>query len=184
MSTNHTPNYALSLWEASDQVTRVEFNENHTKIDAALQGLEAALAGKAAQSAISTLQSSLSSLQGSLSALQTTVARKQDTSSALKVTTGTYTGTGTAGSGSPNTLDFASTLGRAPALVIVRPQDDATYGFIVIRGMTSTYSLSENRGGDRKIFPSWSGTRFSWYAPYPAYQLNNPGTVYCYFAVG
>lgn len=184
MSTNHTPSYALSLWEASDQVTRTEFNENHTKLDAALQGLEAALAGKAAQSAISTLQSSLSSLQGSLSALQTTVARKQDTSSALKVTTGTYTGTGTAGSGSPNTLDFASTLGRAPALVIVRPQKEDTYCALMIRGMTSTYAMTQSTSTDRLITLTWSGTRLSWYAPYPAFQLNNTGTVYCYFAVG
>lgn len=87
MSTNHTPNYALSQWQASDQVMRTEFNENHEKIDAALQALDAALAGKAAQSAVSALQSSVSSLQSA-------VSRKQDASSALKLAAGAYSGSG------------------------------------------------------------------------------------------
>lgn len=37
MSTNHTSNYLLSQWEASDQVQRTDFNADNLKIDAALQ---------------------------------------------------------------------------------------------------------------------------------------------------
>ena len=36
MSTNHTRNYNLCQWEASDQVLREDFNADNAKIDAAL----------------------------------------------------------------------------------------------------------------------------------------------------
>ena len=41
MSTNHTPNYALSQWEAGDPVLRADFNADNAKIDAALAELQA-----------------------------------------------------------------------------------------------------------------------------------------------
>ena len=37
MSTNHTTNYNLNQWEATDKVLRTEFNEDNAKIDAALK---------------------------------------------------------------------------------------------------------------------------------------------------
>ena len=36
MSTNHTANYDLCQWEATDQVLRTDFNEDNAKIEAAL----------------------------------------------------------------------------------------------------------------------------------------------------
>ena len=36
MSTNHTANYNLCQWEATDQVLRTDFNQDNAKIDAAL----------------------------------------------------------------------------------------------------------------------------------------------------
>ena len=36
MSTNHTTNYDLCQWEATDQVLRTDFNQDNAKIDAAL----------------------------------------------------------------------------------------------------------------------------------------------------
>ena len=36
MSTNHTPNFNLCQWEATDKVLRADFNEDNQKIDAAL----------------------------------------------------------------------------------------------------------------------------------------------------
>ena len=38
MSTNHTTNYDLCQWEATDQVLRTDFNEDNAKLDAALAG--------------------------------------------------------------------------------------------------------------------------------------------------
>ena len=40
MSTNHTPNFNLCQWEATDKVLRADFNEDNQKIDAALAGLQ------------------------------------------------------------------------------------------------------------------------------------------------
>ena len=39
MSTNHTPNFNLCQWEATDKVLRTDFNEDNQKIDAALAGM-------------------------------------------------------------------------------------------------------------------------------------------------
>ena len=39
MSTNHTTNYNLNQWLATDQVLRTEFNADNSKIDAALKNL-------------------------------------------------------------------------------------------------------------------------------------------------
>ena len=39
MSTNHTTNYNLNQWEATDKVLRTEFNADNSKIDAALKNL-------------------------------------------------------------------------------------------------------------------------------------------------
>ena len=40
MSTNHTANYDLCQWEATDQVLRTDFNQDNAKIDAALKAVE------------------------------------------------------------------------------------------------------------------------------------------------
>lgn len=39
MATNHTTNYQLCQWEATDKVLRTDFNQDNQKIDAALAGL-------------------------------------------------------------------------------------------------------------------------------------------------
>ena len=38
MATNHTTNYQLCQWEATDKVLRTDFNQDNQKIDAALAG--------------------------------------------------------------------------------------------------------------------------------------------------
>ena len=45
MSTNHTTNYDLCQWEATDQVLRTDFNADNAKIDAALASHAAEIAG-------------------------------------------------------------------------------------------------------------------------------------------
>ena len=52
MATNHTTNYNLNLWEANDKFVREEFNENTSKIDAAIKAVDTKADGKAAQSAL------------------------------------------------------------------------------------------------------------------------------------
>ena len=46
MATNHTPNYQLNQWEATDQVRRTDFNEDNAKIDAALEANAQAIAAE------------------------------------------------------------------------------------------------------------------------------------------
>ena len=57
MSTNHTTNYDLCQWEATDQVLRTDFNKDNAKIDAALNTLSGQVAGKAESSTVSALSS-------------------------------------------------------------------------------------------------------------------------------
>ena len=45
MATNHTTNYNLNLWEATDKFSREEINENTQKLDAALGAHQAAISG-------------------------------------------------------------------------------------------------------------------------------------------
>lgn len=41
MASNYTENYGLCQWDATDQVLREEFNQDHAKIDTALGDLKA-----------------------------------------------------------------------------------------------------------------------------------------------
>lgn len=43
MASNYTENYGLCQWEATDQVLREEFNQDHAKIDTALGDLKASV---------------------------------------------------------------------------------------------------------------------------------------------
>ena len=61
MASNYTENYGLCQWEATDQVLREEFNQDNTKVDAALSNLEEK---KAEQSAMQQLGQRLEQLEG------------------------------------------------------------------------------------------------------------------------
>ena len=61
MSSNHTPNYNLSQWEAEDKVLRTDFNADNAKIDAGLRVLDT---GKADKSTVTALGSQLAALEG------------------------------------------------------------------------------------------------------------------------
>lgn len=61
MASNYTENYGLCQWEATDQVLREEFNQDNTKVDAALSNLEEK---KAEQSAMQQLGQRLEHLEG------------------------------------------------------------------------------------------------------------------------
>ena len=73
MSTNHTTNYNLCQWLATDQVQRTDFNADNAKIDAALADLEN---NKAALTDLEPLESSI----------------QQITADLTKLTFGTYSG--------------------------------------------------------------------------------------------
>ena len=81
MSTNHTTNYNLNQWAATDKVLRTEFNEDNEKIDAALKSHDDELAG-----------------------LEAAIGAKGN----CKIYTTSYIGDGTYGESSPNSITFPS----------------------------------------------------------------------------
>lgn len=58
MATNHTANYQLNQWEATDQVLRTDFNDDNAKIDTALKSLNTTVQQHTTQ--LSQAQTSLS----------------------------------------------------------------------------------------------------------------------------
>ena len=108
MSTNHTPNFNLCQWEATDKVLRTDFNQDNQKIDAALSAHDTALAGKVSS--------------GELAAL---AQRTTALASRPALVTGTYTGDGTA--------SRTISLGFTPKAVLVMPatghMSDAYLGY-------------------------------------------------------
>ena len=81
MSTNHTTNYDLNQWEATDKVLRTEFNEDNAKIDAALKNHDDELAG-----------------------LEAAIGARGN----CRVEVKTYTGTGTYGSSNRTSVSFSA----------------------------------------------------------------------------
>lgn len=84
MASNYTEHYGLCQWEATDQVRREEFNQDHVKIDETLK----ALADKdlALESAMTTVAAAAGNCQMELI---------------------TYTGTGTYGTGKGTKITFS-----------------------------------------------------------------------------
>lgn len=87
MSTNKTEHYHLNQWQAADKVLRTEFNEDNAKIDAALAGILQGLAGKADRSELPAVP---------------------------RFITGSYVGTGTAGT-------VQHSLGGRPKFLLLTP---------------------------------------------------------------
>ena len=84
----------------------------------------------------------------------------------------TYTGTGTTGESSPNTLTFPN----IPALVMITGS-----GFIGITGTGTTYMICLQSGSNGFCYATWSGDgkTVSWYAPGGgSEQLNATNQVY------
>ena len=87
MATNHTTNYNLNLWEASDKFVREEFNENSTKIDAAIKAVDAKADTKADAAALTAETTARTSAINSLT---------QAVNQRAQVAAGYYTGNGAA----------------------------------------------------------------------------------------
>lgn len=159
-STNKTENIGLNQWVASDPVLREDFNADNAKIDAALKSMGEELTN---------------GLEGIRSGL-------------LKVTTGSYVGTGTSGSTNPNTLTFDF----EPLLVFV---SYSRYLAIFCKGapyatVVGAHGFSYN-GNTYAWFItdiSWAENAVIWYttdtSSPPSSQLNISGATYNYIAIG
>ena len=179
MSTNHTTNYELCQWEATDQVQRTDFNQDNAKIDTALKSLSDQMVQKADQAVVNLLANTVNQKadQSALNAAVTTIP---------KMVAGTYTGTGLYGEDNPNILDFSDTLGRLPLLVIVKSSIDTSRGLTLImpQGAESVCCYSAHAGTTGTLnWITWSGNQVSGYGLDAGSQLNYQ-RVYRYFAVG
>ena len=81
MATNHTTNYQLNQWEATDKVLRTDFNADNERIDAALAGLD-----------------------GRTEALETVIGNFGN----CRIEHFTYVGTGTSGASGPTRITFSA----------------------------------------------------------------------------
>lgn len=91
----------------------------------------------------------------------------------LKLAHGSYTGTGTSGSGSPNTL----TCGFRPKVATIAAAD----GSAVIRLAAPAEGNTATAGG---VTATFADSSLSWYADSAAAQLNASGTSYIYEIIG
>ena len=125
----------------------------------------------------------------SLAALWSLIKGKNATKA--QVTTGSYTGTGTYGEDSPNSLTFDF----EPKLLIVMsnayslfngPEAEPAEWFLAINGIENIYSaVTTNTNELTPVYFTWSGNTVRWYeGTKDKYQLNYSGRVYRYIAVG
>ena len=155
MSTNHTTNYNLNQWEATDKVLRTEFNEDNAKIDAALKANADGIAANAAE----------------LAEHAAALLSKGN----CQLYTGSYVGTGAFGSENPNILTFP----HKPFLVIIYGNpiifglQGASSG-IVVQGFNFGYSCSLQ----------WSENTLTWWSSYDAqHQANQKNVTYQVYAL-
>ena len=132
MSTNHTTNYNLNQWEATDKVLRAEFNADNAKIDAAL---------KANADGISTLEEQVTS----------GLAGKGN----CKIYTTSYTGTDTYGASAPCSMTFPG----MPLMVFVGCCGDAGLVLCAIRGQTRSFAQGS---GSAINTLTWGTNSLSW----------------------
>ena len=171
MSTNHTANYDLCQWEATDQVLRTDFNEDNAKIDAAL-------AAKAEAAALNSLAQTVSQ-KANQSALNAAIA------TIPKVAYGTYTGDGT--------RNRKISLSFTPKAVYVNPVGGKTYeydsghqyhGGLAVQG--GPLKWEEYTQEDINVleivnngFQVWDQNYLTYYS-----RTNDNGRTYYYLAIG
>ena len=182
MASNYTEHYELCQWEATDQVQRTDFNADNAKVDAALDALAGQMAEKADGDDLISLGQMVEQ-KAEISELTELDGR------ALRWALGSYVGTGTCGSDSPNQLDFSKTLGRAPVFLLVRKESDNSTTkspvLAAVRGVKycSVYPSLINTGG-ATCSMTWSNAKVTWYGSAETQQMNEEGDKYFYLAIG
>lgn len=172
MANNHTSNYGLCQWEATDQVLRTEFNEDNAKIEAALVKHDTAMAEnvQAIQTEASARASGdLAEEQARTSAvasLMTELSKRGNCSIELK----SYTGDGTFGSGHATAISFSGT----PQFVVVVNKSSGGLTTLV-KGCAQGQVIEDNV---RSLSVVWSGNSVFLTAKDMYTQMNEPGKTY------
>lgn len=135
-----------------------------------------------------TPNDALNAAAGLISTAQTTANARS------KIASGSYTGTGTSGSGNPNSLTFPF----APKLVIIMDSRASTPKMAIIIPGVLSYGFSTTGTGSTTADTTWgitasvhrmntsvSGNTVSWYSNASAnFQLNSSDTTYYWVAIG
>ena len=174
MSTNHTTNYDLCQWEATDQVLRTDFNQDNAKIDAALNTLSGQVAGKAESSTVSALSSLLNSeisqRQEENNTLQTSLSLKGN----CQIYYRSYEGDGTGSEDAPFTMTFP----HKPLLVVVGEEGGSIA--ITVRGAEVAYWRAV---GASLMEVSWGDKSLSWWNSDSVPLINRQGNTYSLVAL-
>ena len=163
MPSSQTPNYGLSRWALDDKVLMSDFNDDNTKIDAALKA-EADTRANAIQAEASARSAGLQEAANARAAMAATLATRGN----CRIVCGSYTGNNLAGEANPCTLTFD----KPPVAVFVLPANNPFQGMLALfRGATLVCSSPEYLTSQN--FISWSGNSVSWYnRAEPLSQLN------------
>ena len=173
-----TDNYSLPQWEKQDFIKMEDFNDLTQKTDAALKAHDTALGEKATATALAAEAENRSAALAALSKNLGAAGHN------CRIAFGSYTGTGTTGAASPNTLQFDF----YPVLVLVapvKPSGSTQNPSIFLRGRDRASSQPEG-GNDYQLTAAWTDNALSWYSTdtYAGYQHNFKGNVYCYAVLG
>ncbi len=158
MASNYTENYGLCQWEATDQVLREEFNQDHVKIDETLK----ALADKdlALESAMTTVAAAAGNCQMELI---------------------TYTGTGAYGPGKATKITFSQipdVYFIVGDLALVTGQGGDKAPLLVAKDASFSESFVNTATA------TWNGAQVSLVNGIDArYQMNSQGTKYWVLAL-
>ena len=98
----------------------------------------------------------------------------------MRIESGSYTGTGESGSGTPNTLTFTA----PPKAIVIADTTAPISTALLFNGMPYGVLVNAAAGqpSTSKLTLSWSGNSVSWYGDTAAVQLNWDGSEYVYFA--
>lgn len=177
MSTNHTTNYNLCQWEASDQVNRTDFNEDNQKTEAGLNSLSTQITTLSNQ--LKSLETSLTASIASANSYIKSVESASYSESNLPMIFGTYTGTGS----SSATINIGF---KPSAVFVVMGGGSFHYGSYQTAGMATSvqdaYGLTTSGGSTNCIMLTSTGFTVYHYENIHKPNLNYSACFYSYIA--
>ncbi len=161
-----TTKYQFNLVDATDDFSPTPLNQNAQKTEDLIEGVEEDLAALETQ------------ISGQLDELEEALGSGGHT---CRIAWGSYTGTGSAGSGSPNTLTF----GFKPMVILfaTEPSFNCWPG-IFYSGIEVGKSCVTN--DSFFLYVTWQGHSVSWYSRdnNNEFQMNASNRTYFYVALG
>jgi len=167
----YTTNYHLPQWVETDRIQMKDFNDAMASIENGLDSANQTAAAVQAQ-----VETGLGELSSNVNAILKDVGSG---SKNCRIAYGSYSGKGTYGAGSPNSLTF----GFCPAMLYVIDLEEAKSGNNGKCFLKGCVSITTSMSSTTTL--NWSDTGMSWYNNGNAgYQYNTSGHTYYYCAIG